>query len=117
MHEYGLCEAIAETARTKAAGRPVAKVKVQIGSLLEADEDSMDMAYSLVTEGTELGGSSLELVEVPADGRCRSCDKTFAAVRRWDVCPECGSGNVAVHNGNGMILEQIEYRPESEQVG
>lgn len=117
MHEYGLCEAIAETARQKAAGRPVARIRVQIGSLLEADADSMEMAYSLVTEGTELGGSHLEMVQVPADGRCRSCDRMFEASHRWDVCPECGSGNVAVQNGNGMVLEQIEYRAGAERAG
>jgi hydrogenase nickel incorporation protein HypA/HybF len=59
-----MCEAIVEAARRRAQGRPVRRLRVQVGEDLAADADAMQMAFTLVGEGTELEDAELELVPV-----------------------------------------------------
>lgn len=113
MHEFGLCEAIVQTARARADGRSVARVTVRVGSLLRAADDSMEMAFTMISSGTELDGAALEIVEVPAVARCQDCGESFEVTEPWAECRRCGGG-LDVDGGSEMVLESVEYRPEVE---
>jgi Zn finger protein HypA/HybF involved in hydrogenase expression len=67
VHELALCEAIAERAVQRAAGRHVDAVEVQVGEQQHATADSMQMSWQLVTAGTELDGSELRVALAPGD--------------------------------------------------
>jgi hydrogenase nickel incorporation protein HypA/HybF len=67
VHEFGLCEAIVDTARLRAQGRPVRRLLVRVGDDLLADVESMRMIFALLSEGTELEGARLDLVAGPGD--------------------------------------------------
>ena len=45
MHEYGLCEGIVDAVRKRAAGRPVAWVRIRAGARQGVDSESMNQAF------------------------------------------------------------------------
>lgn len=121
MHEWGLAESIADAARTKAGERAVARIRVRIGALLRADEESLQQAFTMINAGTDLDGTKLELVFVPGNGVCHDCGAEVKVTDPWTVCPSCGGEHVHAPDGEEMILELMEYRPrvgiDSAEVG
>lgn len=113
MHEFGLCEAIIDKARSRADGRAVARVTVRVGTRLRAEDESMTMAFDMLTDGTELAGAALDLIQIPAAATCRVCGASFETSQPWDACAACGAGDLDLAGGEELVLESVAYRPVS----
>jgi hydrogenase nickel incorporation protein HypA/HybF len=111
MHEFGLCEAVVDAVRNRAGGRQVRRLRVQMGVLLRADEESMDLAFAAMSAGTELEGAQLDIVSLPATGICHECRFSFETFDPLGACPRCGDSWVELRGGREMVLESIEYAP------
>jgi hydrogenase nickel incorporation protein HypA/HybF len=109
MHEFGLCEGVLATVRQHACGRQVAGVRVRFGVRHAVDPESLAQAFSVVAEGTEAAGASVELVTVPALVACRDCGHAGEITDLLAVCPGCGGDDVEVTGGDEMVLESITY--------
>lgn len=116
MHEFGLCEAIIDKTRSRADGRAVSRVTVRVGTRLRAEEDSMTMAFAMLTDGTELAGAALDLIQVPATATCRTCSASFDTAQSWDTCEACSGGDLDVTGGEELVLESVAYQPVNEGV-
>ena len=109
MHELSICSAIAAIAARRADGRPIERVTVEIGQLRQVVPSTLVFCWELVTDGTTLAGSALEVVHVPAVIRCRRCGQTHALDEPVFACPACSSTDVEVighheHQGIGQIV-------------
>ncbi len=105
MHEYslalGLLDALREHLRQHPLTSRIAKVHVRQGELLVLSEEALKEAWRILTEGTELAGSELELEKVPVKVRCAPCGYTgpvnYLSEEGWHwavpvlQCPRCGS--------------------------
>lgn len=109
MHEYGLCEGVLGAVRQRAAGRPVAWVRVRAGVRQGVSVESMAQAFELVAAGTEAAGATVDLVVVPADLHCESCGANASTLDALAVCPSCGSDDVTLTGGDELTLESIGY--------
>lgn len=110
MHEVGLAEGIMETVRLRAADRPVARVRVRIGTLHRASQGPMEQAFEMVGAGTNLQDAQLELVQVPVRNVCSGCGNVEESADRIGVCAACGGFALTCEGGDELILESIEYR-------
>jgi hydrogenase nickel incorporation protein HypA/HybF len=110
MHEVGLVEGIVDTVRRRAGDRPVARVKVQIGTLHRASQGPMEQAFEMVGAGTIVDGATLELVQMPVVSTCRECGRAESGDEIALVCPVCGATSMEYTGGDELILESIEYR-------
>lgn len=108
MHELSIAAALVEVANRHAAGRRVSAVEVKVGHLRQVVPSALEFAFELVAEGTDVEGARLELVEVPAQGRCRDC----TAVTTMDgfplACGCCGGFDVEVTAGEELAVESLE---------
>jgi hydrogenase nickel incorporation protein HypA/HybF len=112
VHELSLCGAIADIASRRAAGREVGVIHVQVGQLRQVVPDTLVFCWSLVTEGTSLGGSTLELERVDALLACRSCgDEHPLGEQLTFVCPACGSLDGAVLAGDELLVTALDLVP------
>lgn len=111
MHEVGLVEGIVEAVRQRAGDRPVAHVKVRIGTLHHASQGPMEQAFEMVGAGTIVEGAALELVQMPVTNTCLGCGHTGSAAEKEPICSECGATAMKYSGGDELILESIEYRP------
>jgi hydrogenase nickel incorporation protein HypA/HybF len=66
MHELAVTEAVVAQVTERLPDAKVTLVRLEIGALSGAVADSVRFCFDLVTEGTNLEGASLEIVE-PAD--------------------------------------------------
>jgi len=111
MHEFGLCEGVLDAVRARAAGRPVAAVRVRFGVRHAVDQDSLSLAFQTVAAGTEADGADVKLITVPASIGCRSCGFDGETTDLLAVCPSCASADVLISGGDEMTLESVTYVP------
>jgi len=112
MHEVGLVEGIVEAVERRAGGRPVARVRVRIGTLHRAGDGPMEQSFELVGAGTIVEGARLELVQIPVTSTCGTCGHAEDGAEILLACPSCGSVSIEHAGGDELTLESIEYRSE-----
>jgi hydrogenase nickel incorporation protein HypA/HybF len=110
MHEFGLVEGIVDTVQQRAGDRPVARVKVRIGTLHRASDASMQQAFEIVVMGTPLEGAALDLVRLPVTSTCSACGHAESGDEMVLICADCGGTSFAYDGGDELLLESIEYR-------
>lgn len=113
MHEFGMCDGIVEAVQRRAAGRPVARVRVRIGTLHRAVEAAFQQAFAHAAEGTEAEHAAVELVVIPVSATCLACGVVAESNDIIVVCPDCGSTDLDLTAGEELILESIEYEAGS----
>jgi hydrogenase nickel incorporation protein HypA/HybF len=111
MHEFGLCEGVLDAVRQRAGGRQVAGIRVRFGVRHAVDSESLAQAFSMVAEGTEAAGATVELVTVPATITCADCGFSGEASDLLATCPRCAGADVQISGGEEMTLESIRYVP------
>ncbi|CAN5431470.1 hypothetical protein BH20CHL6_BH20CHL6_18080 [soil metagenome] len=115
MHEVGLAEDLIAAALRRSAGRRVVRAKVHVGTRHRVDPASMEQAFAMVAQGTDLEGAALEMVEVPARSTCRACGETSQASDFVLACSRCGGLDLALSGGDELMLESIELAPPAER--
>lgn len=108
MHELSLCRSIEGIVRAHAAGRPVARVEVRVGHLRQVVSDTLVSCWGLLTEGTELAGTVLEVDEVPAVVACTACGARTELAAPVLRCGTCGGRDVSLVAGEELVVVALE---------
>ena len=108
MHELSLCEAIADTVRRRAEGRPVLRASVRIGHLRQVVPSSMSFCWEVLTDGTDLAGCELDIDHVPAVAFCPGCGERTTLDLPVLACASCGTSDVMLESGEELMLVSIE---------
>jgi hydrogenase nickel incorporation protein HypA/HybF len=107
MHELSIADCILAIAREHAGGRPLAAVRVRVGHLRQVVPSALEFAFELLAPAVEL-----EIVEVPAAGRCRGCGADTPLPAFPLACAQCGGLDVAVVRGEELLVESLEVDVE-----
>jgi hydrogenase nickel incorporation protein HypA/HybF len=107
MHELSITQQIVETCCEVAGGTPVASVTVEIGCLCAVLPSAVSFCYEVCTEGTPLEGSVLQIVSVPARGRCRECKAESMFLDFRSLC-RCGSADLEFTGGDELRIKEME---------
>lgn len=110
MHEFGLCEGIVDAVQRRAAGRPVARVRVRVGVLHQVVAEAFEQAFTHAASGTEAAGAAVDLVVIPIQAVCRTCTASVDSADVIAICPACGGVDLDLTSGDELVLESIEYR-------
>jgi hydrogenase nickel incorporation protein HypA/HybF len=109
MHEFGLCEGVLEAVRNRAAGRPVAGIRVRCGVRHAVDPETMSQAFGFIAAGTEADGAAVEIITVPVTVKCRGCGNASESTDLLAVCPRCNDSDVELTGGDELVLESVRY--------
>jgi hydrogenase nickel incorporation protein HypA/HybF len=107
MHEFGVAASVLEAVEARAAGRPVAALRLHVGALQRLDRDVFDQAFALVGEGGVADGARVDVVEVAVEVRCRGCDHPTVADELVITCGSCGGHDLDLVHGDDLVLESI----------
>jgi hydrogenase nickel incorporation protein HypA/HybF len=116
MHELGLCSDVVAAVERRAGNRPVARVRVRVGRLHHVHPDAFEQSFALAAAGGVAENAEAELVIVPVTARCPDCGTTSQCEESIAACPSCGAVGVELSGGDELILEEIEYRAQPQEV-
>lgn len=113
MHELSLCRTIYGIVDRAAKDRTVTDIHLDVGHLRQVIPDTLTYCWGIVTEGTRLDGSRLQITPIPAVIECASCT---AHTRMLGVptmkCGECGGTNVTVISGEEFLIRSVDVKDE-----
>lgn len=110
MHESSLIRALLRQVAEISARHPdrrVAEIVVTVGPLAGVEPALMREAYERLAAEAAAPPARLTLKAVPLEAVCKSCRQTYASDELRFVCPHCGSREVAVQAGDGVVLESV----------
>ena len=111
MHEMALCESvlgILESESKKQNFRKVKIVRLRVGAFSCAAPEALDFCFKAVTRGTLAQGARLELIRTPGQAWCMHCGETVEVRERYDACPQCGTYELQVANGDELRIQDLE---------
>ena len=112
VHELAITQSVVDMVVERAAGRQIARVRLQVGALSGVVPDAMMFCYELVAAGTPLEGSTLEIEPVPGAAHCRTCGQDFQLSNLILLCP-CGSADVGILAGRELCVRSIDLAAET----
>jgi hydrogenase nickel incorporation protein HypA/HybF len=107
VHELSITQSVVDTVAERLGGQRVERVTVVVGKLSGVVPDAMMFCFDLCTTGTPLEGARLEIVEVPGEGRCRTCGADVELEDFIALCP-CGSADLAITGGEQLTIKDVE---------
>lgn len=117
MHELPITQRILEISLDHAhhagADRIIA-IYVVMGQFSSFVDDSIQMYWDIISEGTIAVGAALYFQRVPAEMRCLDCGHTRPMQTLDFVCPQCGSKRGEVLGGDALYVETIEVECEEK---
>jgi len=107
MHELGITQNIVAIANEYAEGAKVHRVTLEIGQLSAILPESIRFCFDICCQGTLLEGATLEIIQTPGLGRCRTCGTEIPLTQPFGRCP-CGSANLDIIQGEELKLKELE---------
>ncbi len=111
MHELSLLEGMVQSLEAEARDRGftrICRIRLEVGRLSGVEVEALRFAFGPATEGTLADGAELEILDCPATGTCRDCGAEVEIEARFDPCPACGTGFVALSGGTELKLKDLD---------
>lgn len=111
MHELSLCEGILQIIEQQASLQNFEKVTtvwLEIGKLACVEVEAMRFCFDVVMQDSIAASSTLEIIEVPGQAWCLTCEKNVPVTQRYDECPCCGGFQLQINEGEQMRIKELE---------
>ena len=114
MHELAITEQILDIATRhgeQANAERVTDLYLVIGDLSSIIDESVQLCWDMINEGTICEGAQLHFERIPAKLKCRQCGTTYTLESgELSSCPECESVQVDVIQGKEFRLDSINIK-------
>jgi len=111
MHEMSLAESVLQVIEDAARHQRFTRVRtvwLEIGQLACVEPESLCFVLEQVTKGSIAEGARLEIVKIDGRGRCARCERAFPFPALHEPCPDCGSYQVEVTDGEQLRIRELE---------
>jgi hydrogenase nickel incorporation protein HypA/HybF len=115
MHEFSLAGEVIKLARDEAQKHnalAVSEITIEVGNFSGVEAEAFESALGLMSEGSILGKTRLNIVRIKGKGICPACDKEFEMDQRMDTCPECNSFPSEIKGGNEFRVVSLMIEEE-----
>jgi len=110
MHEMsiatGLLQSVLDAAGAHGGGR-VEEIELELGAMRLVVPEALEMAWSVVSQGTPAADARLVMKEVPIQAKCRRCGSVFSPEIGEFLCRQCGQADVEILQGDEILLKSI----------
>jgi len=107
VHELALTESVVQMVRERLGDQRVVRVRLEIGRMMAVVPDAMRFCFDVCSRGTSLDGARLEIAEIAARARCRTCGVERELQDALPLCA-CGSADVEIAAGNELRIKEVE---------
>ena len=112
MHELGVVFHIIKRVEELGAEnnlQKVSRVTVEVGEVSAIIPSYLTDCWNWAVKKSELlDGAELSIETLPAVTWCNACKTTYPTVPHGKICPNCGSEETWLQQGNEFNLKQIE---------
>lgn len=115
MHEFAVTKSVIHSVIEEASkyeAKKISKVTLVIGDLSSIIDESVQMYYNLLTDGTIMEGSVLEFKRVRAELFCNNCAQNYPKPKTGLECPTCGETGKLTDKGKEFYIESFEMDEE-----
>ena len=122
MHELSMADAMVKTVldvAEKNDATEIIEVTIEIGKLTMLNPEQIKFLLEVLVENTLLEGAEINIVELPVELNCNSCEYTgladmddsdhYLAIVK---CPKCGERNVEITAGRECNVKNIKIEKE-----
>ena len=111
MHEltllYGVAEKVEQVVKENGLER-IDAVVIEVGEATTVVPEFLRDGYSVISDDYDfLRGSELIIDMITAVGRCRSCGREFPIAANKGICPDCGSFEKDVIEGDDFFIKEV----------
>jgi hydrogenase nickel incorporation protein HypA/HybF len=92
----------------------VQEVMLDVGKVRLVMPEALELAWSVVSDGTIAAGSKLRIHEVPIEAACRHCGRVYPADVDNYLCPGCGQADVEIVAGDDILLTSVVGQVEEQ---
>jgi hydrogenase nickel incorporation protein HypA/HybF len=110
MHELTLCKNILEIIKQKALEKKCTQVKkivLEIGELAAVDKAALIFSFNIATIGTMAQNAALQIIDIPGEAFCESCQKLGPLQQYYDACQICGSHALQITQGEELRIQSM----------
>ncbi len=111
MHEYAVTQSMIKLALDEAnrvGALKILEIRLVIGDLSTIIDDSVQMYFDIMSEGTIAQGAKLVFNRVKAQFKCRECGEVFEKPPQGFDCPKCGGLGMPTDKGKEFYIESLE---------
>lgn len=111
MHEYAVTKSLINIAveeAAKAHANKITEIRLVIGDLSTIMDESVQMYFDIISEGTVAHGAKLIFRRVSAEFQCKSCGAKYDKPPKGFDCPECGGMGIPTGVGKEFYIESME---------
>lgn len=113
MHEYAVTKNVLDIAleeANRAGAAKIMEIRLAIGELSTIVDESVQMYFDILSEGTAAQGAKLVFHRILAEFQCRACGCIFNKPRKGFDCPQCGSLGFPTGKGKEFYVESLEVQ-------
>ena len=113
LHELGIVIKVVKTVEAFARKNGVTQIEtlvLQVGALASVIPRYVENCFPMAVKGTILEDTNLKIEVLPANARCRACEKVFNVLKHKSVCPCCNGEKVEMISGNEFMIKEIVAR-------
>ena len=119
MHELGIVKHVIKTLHDVADEndvRRIASVTLEIGEVSGVVLDQLVDCWNYFREKDDLvKGAPLFVEKIPAVTFCTACENKYATVAHGKTCPNCGSKETYLIQGNEFSIKQLEAEVKEDK--
>ncbi len=111
MHEVAIAENIINIARSEAekgGWRKINRISVKVGKLTALVPECLHFAFENIAKDTPAADAALEIEEVEAKAKCRSCGAEFTVDSFFCICEACGSQDIEISGGEELTITNMD---------
>jgi len=111
MHEYAVTQSMIKLVLEEANRGEVSKIleiRLVIGDLSTIMDESVQMYFDIMSEGTIAEGAKLVFNRIKAEFKCRTCGEVFVKPPKGFDCPKCGGLGTPTGVGKEFYIDSLE---------
>ncbi len=111
MHEYSIVQSLINSCEgyvRENNATKVTKVVVKIGVMSGVEPHLLQVAFDTFKEATVCEGCAFVVTIQKVKIQCKSCHKESELSKNEYLCPACHSADIAIVDGEEMMLMQLE---------
>jgi hydrogenase nickel incorporation protein HypA/HybF len=110
MHELGIVYEVIKVVDLFVKENAIVKVDkivLEIGQLSQAIPRFIEECYPAAVSETPYEETKLEIISLPAEGKCQNCEEVYNIVEHRRICPVCGGTDYTLLTGQEFNIKEI----------